>query len=99
MHKNCTWNLPQYLKITITPCDAFNLIRPLNVCPQAENLQIKKELNVKGTKFIYIVFAFMLLIAFWLTEDFISGLLYNTNRKNTKLGIKGTQFHTSPRDN
>jgi hypothetical protein len=99
MHKNCTWNLPQYLQITITPRAAFKLIRPLNVYTETENWQIKKQLDVKRTQYICILFAFMILNDIWPTEDFISGLLYNTNHKNTKLGIKGTQFPRSPTDN
>jgi hypothetical protein len=97
IHKNFAWNLLQYLQITITPCDTSNLIRLLNVYTKTENWQIKNELDVNRMRYIYIlqVFAFMILNNFLLTEDSISGLLNNMNRKNTKLGMKGTQFLTS----
>jgi hypothetical protein len=100
MHfKNCTRNLPQYRQITIISRDAINLIWPLHVHAKTENLQIKKKLVVSNTHYIYILFAFIILNTFWLTEDFISGLLYNRNRKNTKLGIKGWQFLRRSADN
>jgi ABC-type bacteriocin/lantibiotic exporter with double-glycine peptidase domain len=60
------------------------------------NWQMKKELVFKRTYYIYVLFAFMILNIFGLTEDFISNLFYNTDSKNTKFGIKGTQFLRSP---
>jgi hypothetical protein len=66
---------------------------------KAENWEIKKQLTVKRTHYIYILFAFITLNIFRLIEDFISGFLYNTNRKNTKLGIKGGQFLRNLTDN
>jgi hypothetical protein len=30
----------------------------------------------------------VVLTTFWVIENFISGLLYNTNRRNTKLGME-----------
>jgi hypothetical protein len=55
---------------------------------QAENWKIKKELVAKRTRYIYILLAFMMLHTILVTEDFISGLLYSTNRKNIKNGHK-----------
>jgi hypothetical protein len=82
MHKECTWNLPQCLQNGITPRDSINITRPRHVYPEPENWQTKKELLAKRTHYIYILLAFMTLNTIWLTEDFISGLIYNTNRKN-----------------
>jgi hypothetical protein len=48
------WNLPHYLQITVTPHDAINWIRLLHVYAKTENWQIKKELVVKRTYYIYI---------------------------------------------
>jgi hypothetical protein len=92
MHKNCTRNLPQYLQITITPRDSINLIPSLHVYAKTENWKIKKQLVVKKTRHIYILFSFMIFKIHLVTEGFISGLLYNTNRRNTKMGMKGARF-------
>jgi hypothetical protein len=89
MHKNCTKNLPQYLQITITPRDSINLIPSLHAYAKTENWKIKKELVDKKRRDVHILFAFMIFKTHLVTEDLISGLLYNTNRKNTKMGIKG----------
>lgn len=52
MHKNCTWNLAQYLWIKITSRDAINLIQPLNVYAKTENWKVKKELVAMSTHYI-----------------------------------------------
>jgi hypothetical protein len=77
----------------ITPCDAINLIQPLHVYAKTENWQIERELVDMRTYYVYILFAFMIL-----PKNFISGLLYNTSHKNTKLGMKTAQFLRSPTD-
>jgi hypothetical protein len=49
---------------TITYRDAINLIRPQHLYTQTQNWQTKKELLVKRTHYIYILFAFMILNTF-----------------------------------
>lgn len=43
---------------------------------------------IRRTHYSYTPFRFMIFYTFWVTEDFISGLLNNVNRKNTNLEIK-----------
>jgi hypothetical protein len=82
-----------YLKFTAVFADYdLPLVTPLNVYAKTENWQNEKELDVRRTNYIYILFVFMILNNFRLTEEFISGLLYNMNHQNAKLDIKGTQF-------
>jgi hypothetical protein len=87
MHKNCTRNLPPYVQITINSRDSINLIPSLDMYAKTENRNIETELVVKRTQHIYILFASMIFKTLLVTEDFISFLLYNTNRKNTKICV------------
>jgi hypothetical protein len=48
----------------ITPQDAIKLIRPQDLHKQTENCQTNKELLVKRTRYIKIIFAFVVLTTF-----------------------------------